>query len=134
MRSLLIGRAGDFQYSATADTYTGVVSDVKHFHNGGVAVDLDGRHPDQKMTLYISPAEAPGVGTTPSEGVKVTATGKTEPYRGNQKSKSTQQTRGNGEASSDARRLQLPAGLFLALDHSQLELIERQRIFRKRVG
>jgi hypothetical protein len=29
--------------SLLADTYTGVVSGGKHFHNGGVAVDLDSR-------------------------------------------------------------------------------------------
>jgi hypothetical protein len=65
-----------------ADTYTGVVSDVKHFHNGGVAVDLDGKWPNQKMTFYVPPDEAAAVGTMPPDGAKVTATGTVEPYRG----------------------------------------------------
>jgi hypothetical protein len=30
---------------AVADTYTEVVSDTKHFHNGGFVVDLDGPYP-----------------------------------------------------------------------------------------
>jgi len=65
-----------------ADTYTGVVSDVKHFAHGGVAVDLDGKYPDQKMTLYVSPKDEATVGALPPEGAKVTATGTTTQYHG----------------------------------------------------
>jgi hypothetical protein len=65
-----------------ADTYTGVVSDVKHFHNGGVAVDLDGHYPNQKMALYVPPANAATVGALPSEGATVTATGPVVSYHG----------------------------------------------------
>jgi hypothetical protein len=65
-----------------ADTYTGVVSNVKHFHNGGVAVDLDGHWPHEKMALYVPPADAATVGALPTEGAKVTASGTVERYRG----------------------------------------------------
>jgi hypothetical protein len=65
-----------------ADTYTGMVSDVKHFHNGGVAVDLDGHWPHEKMALYIPPRDAAAVGALPAEGAKVTATGTVDQYRG----------------------------------------------------
>jgi hypothetical protein len=67
---------------AIADTYTGVVSDVKHFKNGGVAVDLDGHYPREKMALYVPPAAATGIGALPTEGTKVTATGTIGAYRG----------------------------------------------------
>ena len=67
---------------AVADTYTGVVSGVKQFASGGVAVDLDGKYPDQKMTLYVSPKDEATVGALPSEGAKVTATGTITHYRG----------------------------------------------------
>jgi len=67
---------------AIADTYTGVVSQVKHFHNGGIAVDMDGRWPDQAMTFYIAPADVDAVGALPPEGAKVTATGAKDMYRG----------------------------------------------------
>jgi hypothetical protein len=66
---------------AVAD-YTGVVSGVKHFASGGVAVDLDGKYPDQKMTLYVSPKDEATVGALPPEGAKVTATGTTVQYHG----------------------------------------------------
>jgi hypothetical protein len=68
--------------SAAADTYTGIVSGVKHFARGGVAVDLDGHYPDQKMTLYISARVEAAVGALPPEGAKVTATGKITSYKG----------------------------------------------------
>ena len=68
--------------STLADTYTGVVSAVKHFHNGGVAVDLDGRYPHEKIALYVPPADASSVGALPAEGNKVTATGTVSQYHG----------------------------------------------------
>ncbi len=71
-----------FATAARADTYSGVFSDVKHFHDGGVAVDLDGRWPDQKMTFYVPPADVAAVGALPPEGAKVIASGTQEPYRG----------------------------------------------------
>jgi DNA/RNA endonuclease YhcR with UshA esterase domain len=67
---------------ALADTYTGVVSAVKHFHNGGVVVDLDDKYPNEKMQLYESPSEVTTVGALPAEGAKVTATGDIIPYHG----------------------------------------------------
>jgi len=67
---------------ALADTYTGTVSGVKHFASGGVAVDLDGKYPDQKMTLYVSPKDEATVGALPPEGAKITATGTTTQYHG----------------------------------------------------
>jgi hypothetical protein len=67
---------------ALADKYTGVVSAVKHFAGGGVAVDLDGKYPDQKMTLYVSSKDETNVGKLPSEGTKVTAIGTITQYRG----------------------------------------------------
>jgi len=83
MRILLLSLAISLGItSGRADTYTGVVSDVKHFHTGGVAVDLDGKWPNQKMTFYVPPDDATAVGPMPSEGAKVTATGTVEAYRG----------------------------------------------------
>jgi len=67
---------------ALADTYTGMVSGVKHFHNGGIAVDLDGNWPHEKMALYIPPADVATVGALPAAGNKVTATGTIGQYRG----------------------------------------------------
>jgi exonuclease VII large subunit len=75
--------------SAAADTYTGIVSGVKHFARGGVAVDLDGHYPDQKMTLYVSARAEVAVGTLPAEGAKVTATGKITSYKGKSEIKIT---------------------------------------------
>jgi hypothetical protein len=51
MKSLFLAYLLTASVPALADSYTGVVSDVKHFHNGGVAVDLDGHWPKQKMTF-----------------------------------------------------------------------------------
>jgi hypothetical protein len=68
--------------SAAADTYTGIVSNVKHFARGGAAVDLDGHYPDQKMTLYVSARAETAVGTLPHEGAKITATGTITSYKG----------------------------------------------------
>jgi DNA/RNA endonuclease YhcR with UshA esterase domain len=65
-----------------ADTYTGVVTGVKHFHNGGVVVDLDDKYPNEKMQLYVQPADVSVVGALPSEGAKVTATGAITQYHG----------------------------------------------------
>jgi hypothetical protein len=65
-----------------ADTYTGIVSGGKHFHNGGVAVDLDGRYPNEKMTLYVPPEDEEAVGKLPPIGSTVTATGAVIQYRG----------------------------------------------------
>ena len=66
---------------ALADTYTGVVSEVKHFAKGGVAVDMDGEYPNQKMVLYV-PKNSEGSITLPPVGVKVTATGTASQYEG----------------------------------------------------
>jgi hypothetical protein len=65
-----------------ADSYSGIVSDVKHFHNGGVAIDLDGHYPHQRMALYVPPADAAAVGPIPTVGTKVTANGTIKPYHG----------------------------------------------------
>jgi DNA/RNA endonuclease YhcR with UshA esterase domain len=65
-----------------ADTYTGTVSDTKHFHNGGIAVDLDGEYPNEKMALYVAPADAATIGPIPTVGARVTASGTIKPYRG----------------------------------------------------
>jgi DNA/RNA endonuclease YhcR with UshA esterase domain len=67
---------------ALADTYTGTVSDTKHFHGGGIVVDLDGQYPNEKMALYVPPAEAATIGPIPTVGASVTATGTIKPYRG----------------------------------------------------
>jgi len=65
-----------------ADSYTGIVSGVKHFHSGGIAVDLDGKYPDQKFTFYVPPEAAAKVGALPPEGAKVTGTGTQIAYKG----------------------------------------------------
>jgi hypothetical protein len=67
---------------AVADSYTGVVSGVKHFSGGAVAVDLDGKYPHEKMALYVPAIDAAAVGALPTEGAKVTATGDVVPYKG----------------------------------------------------
>lgn len=77
-----IAMVGALPLPALADTYTGIVSDVKHFHNGGVAVDLDGHYPHEKMALYVPSSDASAVGKLPTEGSKVTATGTIGSYRG----------------------------------------------------
>jgi DNA/RNA endonuclease YhcR with UshA esterase domain len=64
-----------------ADTYTGVVSEVKQFHSGGTAVDMDGAYPNQKMVLYVSAADTK-VTKMPAVGDKVTATGEITQYKG----------------------------------------------------
>lgn len=79
---LLFSIATMFCLPAAADTYTGVVSDVKHFHNGGIAVDLDGHWPHEKMALYLPSTDAATVGALPVEGDKVTATGTVDQYHG----------------------------------------------------
>jgi hypothetical protein len=70
MRSILSLLLAGISLPAMGDTYTGVVSDVKHFHNGGIAVDLDGHWPSEKMALFVPPADAAAVGALPSEGAK----------------------------------------------------------------
>lgn len=65
-----------------ADTYTGTVSGVKHFARGGIAVNLDGAYPNQKMTLYVPENATAKVGALPSPGVTVTATGTITQYKG----------------------------------------------------
>jgi hypothetical protein len=55
---------------------------VKHFHNGGVAVDLNGHWPHEKMALYVPPADSASIGSLPAEGDKVTANGTIDQYRG----------------------------------------------------
>ncbi len=85
MKAILRGAVVSFLgYSslALADTYTGVVSDTKKFHNGGEVVDMDGRYPAQKMSFYVPPEDAAKVGPLPPEGAKVTATGDVTQYRG----------------------------------------------------
>jgi hypothetical protein len=82
MKTLLFLVIVGLSLPALADTYTGVVSDVKHFHNGGAAVDLDGHYPNQKMALYVPPDKAAAIGALPSEGTTVTATGTVIPYHG----------------------------------------------------
>jgi len=62
--------------------YTGTVEDI-HRTRSSVLIDLDGRYPNQKMTLYL-PSEAvfrvhghwPAIGTT------ITAKGEVTNYRG----------------------------------------------------
>jgi hypothetical protein len=68
--------------SGLADTYTGIVSDTKHFHNGGIAVDLGGHYPNEKMALYVPPADAASIGAIPPVGARVIATGMIKPYHG----------------------------------------------------
>lgn len=68
--------------SVIADTYTGTVSGVKHFIQGGIAVNLDGAYPHQKMTLYVPENATARVGALPSFGVTVTATGTITQYQG----------------------------------------------------
>jgi len=69
MKSLLLSVVVLVSFSsvALADTYTGIVSEVKQFHSGGTAVDLDGNYPNQKMVLYV-PASATKVTKMPSVG------------------------------------------------------------------
>jgi hypothetical protein len=83
MRILSIAVAGLLPcLPVRADSYTGVVVEVKHFHDGGVAVDLGGKWPNQTMTFYVLPANAAAVGPMPSEAAKVTASEVIEQYRG----------------------------------------------------
>lgn len=70
-----------FASMAMADTYTGVVSQVKQFKSGGTAVDMDGAYPHQKMVLYV-PAGETKVTKMPSVGDKVTATGEVTKHKG----------------------------------------------------
>ncbi len=67
--------------SVLADTYTGVVSEIKHFSKGGVAVDMDGTYPNQKMVLYVPKSKETEI-TLPTVGAKVTATGSLTQYEG----------------------------------------------------
>jgi len=62
--------------------YTGTVFGVKHFTRGGVAVDMDGAYPNQKMTLYVSASDEARVGRLPPVGATVTATGAATEYKG----------------------------------------------------
>lgn len=62
--------------------YIGTVSDVKHFAYGGAAIDMDGKYPNQKMTLYVSAADEAAVGPLPPVGATVTASGETVDYKG----------------------------------------------------
>ncbi len=75
--------------ASVADTYTGVVFGEKNFHSGGVAVDLDGRYPNQKMTLYIAPGLETAIGKLPPIGAKVTAMGTVTQYHGKSEIKIT---------------------------------------------
>ena len=81
LRLAVVSFVGLFS-AAYADTYTGVVSDTKTFHNGGEVVDLDGHYPNQKMSFFVPPEDAAKVGPLPPEGAKVTATGDITQYRG----------------------------------------------------
>ncbi len=82
MKSLIFSALLLSAIPALADTYTGVVSGVKHFSAGAVAVDLDGKYPHEKMALYIPAADVAAVGALPTEGAKVTATGDVIQYKG----------------------------------------------------
>lgn len=83
MKSLLLSVVVLVSFSslALADTYTGLVSEVKQFHSGGTAVDMDGTYPNQKMVLYV-PAGESKVTKMPAVGDKVTATGEVTQYKG----------------------------------------------------
>jgi hypothetical protein len=82
MKALILSLTLLSSIPALAGTYTGVVFGVKHFANGGVAVDLDGKYPHQKMALYVPPADVAVVGALPTEGAKVIANGTVETYKG----------------------------------------------------
>ena len=82
MKSLVLSVLLLSAIPALANTYTGVVSGVKHFGGGAVAVDLDGKYPHEKMALYIPAADVAAVGALPTEGTKVTATGDVVQYKG----------------------------------------------------
>lgn len=62
--------------------YSGVVSDVKQFPAGGVAVDMDGVYPNQKMTLYLASKDVIALGVLPKVGDRVTANGTATLYKG----------------------------------------------------
>ncbi len=64
--------------------YTGEVYGVKYLPRGDVAIDMDGRYPNQKMTLYVSAADFVSVEPIPPVGAKVTAKGKVTEYQGHQ--------------------------------------------------
>jgi DNA/RNA endonuclease YhcR with UshA esterase domain len=70
-----------FSCLALADTYTGIVSEVKQFHSGGTAVDMDGTYPNQKMVLYVAAGETK-VTKMPAVGDTVTSTGTVTSYKG----------------------------------------------------
>lgn len=67
--------------TAFAD-YTGTVFGVKHFAGGGAAVDMDGAYPNEKMILYVAPADMEAVVALPTVGAKVTASGDIVDYKG----------------------------------------------------
>ena len=70
--------------SCSRGGYTGQVSGVKYLPRGGAVIDLDGRYPNQKITLYVSVADFGSVGPIPPVGAEVTATGPVTEYRGRQ--------------------------------------------------
>jgi hypothetical protein len=82
MNPLLLPLLLAISIPAFADTYTGTVSEVKRLHNGGIAVDLDGKYPREKKILYVPADDVAAVGTIPTPDTKVTATGSTFPYKG----------------------------------------------------
>jgi len=65
--------------------YSGVVSEVKGVR-AGVLIDLDGRYPNQRMTVYVPGAVVPHWRDVhpgwPSVGTRITVTGPVTQYRG----------------------------------------------------
>ena len=68
--------------STFGDSYTGIVSEIKHFHDGGIAIDLDGKYPREKMILYVPSEDVSAIGAMPPENTNVTAHGVIVPYKG----------------------------------------------------
>ena len=62
--------------------YTGTVSNVHTFKDGGIAINLDGKWPHSKMTLYIAPKNVAQFTALPAKGDIVTGIGKTIDYEG----------------------------------------------------
>lgn len=65
-------------------TVEGVVSEVKHFSKSGITLlDMDGRYPQQALTLFISGADADKFpGALNLEGATVEVSGTISNYRG----------------------------------------------------
>jgi hypothetical protein len=93
MNPLLLPLLLAISIPAFADTYTGTVSEVKRLHNGGIAVDLDGKYPREKKILYVPADDVAAVGTIPTPDTK-----------GCQKSRFTSQTSGLGKQRAEVNR------------------------------